>query len=56
MGETSKKKTIPLWRKLFFIGLTVLSGLFIAHGANVFDIQEVLANATILCLSCIGIG
>lgn len=56
MGETSKKTTIPLWRKFLFIGIAVLSGLFIAHGTNVFDIQEVIANATILCLSCIGIG
>jgi hypothetical protein len=55
-AQKSNKAIVPMWRKLMFLVIITLCGVFIAHGAKVFDIEEVLANATILCLSCIGIG
>ncbi|MCK4234009.1 hypothetical protein KAX75_06240 [candidate division WOR-3 bacterium] len=40
---------------IFGIGFTV-SGFLILYGLKLQDFQEVLRNAVLLCLSCIGIA
>jgi hypothetical protein len=40
---------------LFILGTVIAVGM-IVHGIKKEDIAEVEVNATLLCLSCIGIG
>ncbi len=54
--KDSKKRAFPLWRRGAFLFLVALAALFIAHGIELLDVEEILTNASILCLSCIGIG
>jgi len=43
-------------RSLVFIIPFAVVMFCLVYGINLDDIAEVIANATILCLSCVGIG
>lgn len=43
-------------RRIGFLVVLVAVALSFFHGISLGDLEEVLNNASILCLSCIGIG
>ena len=54
-GKPKTKATY--WIRLaVFVILLVAAGISIVRGVKLYDIQETITNATILCLSCVGIG
>ena len=54
MNNTSRK--FPWARGALFLILAALSVMAILKGIDMFDVEEIISNASILCLSCIGIG
>jgi hypothetical protein len=55
MANIGSRKASIVWRIGFLVVLVVVALSFF-HGISLGDIEEVLNNASILCLSCIGIG
>ncbi len=43
-------------KKILCIATFLLGSVAIVYGIKLEDIAEIIANATVLCLSCIGIG
>ncbi len=48
--------TVIMKRYIIFVLGVSISGFLIFWGLNLKDFQEVLRNAVIVCLSCIGIA
>jgi len=46
------KKQVTFWiRPLIFVVLLIGAAFFVVHGVKLYDIQEIITNASILCLS-----
>ncbi len=43
-------------RTVLFVVSVVVGALLVFVGVRLLDLAEVVANGTVLCLSCVGIG
>jgi hypothetical protein len=55
MSKKSKSR-LNAGRLAIIIGVIAVSVILIVEGVNLKDIEEIIANGSILCLTCIGIG